>query len=124
MSWEEVRGRDCRRKEEVPGSQSRWEEIKGSMRRWWRWWRRSMSPRVQGSQGLGYLKVTFKYELDSKECPSCSMYVYYKIICMSVTPVYYSYLLCVAQICPQPPTVRNVSSIGQHRPSSHKVSNN
>ena len=47
MSWEEVRGRDCRRKEEVPGSQSRWEEIKGSMRRWWR---RSMSSKVPRSR--------------------------------------------------------------------------
>ena len=67
MSSEEVRGRDCRRKEEVPGSQSRWEEIKGRMRRWWS---RSMSPKVQGSQGPRYLKLTFKYELDSKEGPS------------------------------------------------------
>ena len=40
------------------------------MRRWWR--RKEVkSPKVQGSQGLRYLKVTFKYELDSKEGPSC-----------------------------------------------------
>ena len=28
-------------------------------------------PRVPGSKGPGYLKFTFKYELDSKEGPSC-----------------------------------------------------
>ena len=28
--------------------------------------------KVQGSQGPIYLKVTFKYELDYKEGPSCS----------------------------------------------------
>ena len=32
---------------------------------------RSKGPQVQGSQGPRYLKVTFKYELDSKEGPSC-----------------------------------------------------
>ena len=32
---------------------------------------RSKGPKVQGSQGPRYLKVTFKYELDSKEGPSC-----------------------------------------------------
>ena len=30
-----------------------------------------MSPKVQGFQGSRYLKLTFKYELDSKEGPSC-----------------------------------------------------
>ena len=33
--------------------------------------KRSKSPKVQWSQGPRYLKVTFKYELDSKEGPSC-----------------------------------------------------
>ena len=42
-----------------------------------RWWRRnevqeSQGPRVAGSQGPRYLKVTFKCELDSKEGPSCN----------------------------------------------------
>ena len=32
---------------------------------------RSRGPKVPGSQGPRYLKVTFKYELDSKEGPSC-----------------------------------------------------
>ena len=32
---------------------------------------RSQGPKVQGSHGPSYLKVTFKYELDSKEGPSC-----------------------------------------------------
>ena len=32
---------------------------------------RSKGSKVQGSQGPRYLKVTFKYELDSKEGPSC-----------------------------------------------------
>ena len=44
-----------------------------------RWWRReeiqeskgTKGPKVQGSHGPIYLKVTFKYELDSKEGPSC-----------------------------------------------------
>ena len=31
----------------------------------------SFRPKVPGSQGPRYLKVTFKYELDSKEGPSC-----------------------------------------------------
>ena len=34
---------------------------------------RSKGSKVQGSQGPRYLKVTFKYELDSKEGPSCYM---------------------------------------------------
>ena len=51
-------------------------EVRGSM---WRWWRRekvpkSKSPKVKGSEGPSYLKVTFKYELDSKEGPSCYQY--------------------------------------------------
>ena len=42
-----------------------------------RCWRReevqeSQGPEVLGSQGPRYLKVTLKYELDSKEGPSCS----------------------------------------------------
>ena len=32
---------------------------------------RSSGPKVPESQGPKYLKVTFKYELDSKEGPSC-----------------------------------------------------
>ena len=32
---------------------------------------RSRGPKVPGSQGSRYLKLTFKYELDSKEGPSC-----------------------------------------------------
>ena len=31
----------------------------------------SQGPRVPGSKGPRYLKFTFKYELDSKEGPSC-----------------------------------------------------
>jgi len=31
---------------------------------------RSKGSKVPGSQGPGYLKLTFKYELDSKEGPS------------------------------------------------------
>ena len=31
---------------------------------------KSMSPKGQGTQGPRYLKVTFEYELDSKEGPS------------------------------------------------------
>ena len=31
----------------------------------------SKKPKVLGSQGPRYLKVKFKYELDSKEGPSC-----------------------------------------------------
>ena len=34
---------------------------------------RVQTPKVQGSQGPRYLKLTFKYELDSKEGPSCSL---------------------------------------------------
>ena len=38
----------------------------------------SEGPRVPESKGPRYLKVIFKYELDSKEGPSCSiMYVFY-----------------------------------------------
>ena len=33
---------------------------------------RSKGSKVQGSQEQRYLKLTFKYELDSKEGPSCS----------------------------------------------------
>ena len=35
---------------------------------------RSKSPKVQRSQGLRYFKVTFKYELDSKEGPFCLLW--------------------------------------------------
>ena len=53
----------------------------GSMRRCWRREEvqesqgprvpRSRGPKVHGSQGPRYLKLKFKYELDSKEGPSC-----------------------------------------------------
>ena len=51
-------------------------KVSGSM---WRWWRRekvpkSKGPKVKGSEGPRYLKVTFKYKLDSKEGPSCYLY--------------------------------------------------
>ena len=48
-------------------------EVRGSMRRWWKRKQspKSKSPRVKGSEGPRYLKVTFKYKLDSKEGPSC-----------------------------------------------------
>ena len=50
--------RRCWRREEVQESQGpRVPKSKGS--------------KVQGSQGPNYLKLTFKYELDSKEGPSC-----------------------------------------------------
>ena len=35
---------------------------------------RSMGPKVLVSKGSKYLKFTFKYELDSKEGPSCSIF--------------------------------------------------
>ena len=35
---------------------------------------RSKGSKVQGSQGPRCLKLTFKYELDSKEGPSCFSY--------------------------------------------------
>ena len=34
----------------------------------------SQGPKVPGSQGPRYLKLTFKYELDSKEGPSCLIF--------------------------------------------------
>ena len=34
---------------------------------------RSKGSKVQGSQGRRYLKLTFKYELSSKEGPSCRL---------------------------------------------------
>ena len=36
---------------------------------------RYKGPKVPGSQGLGYLKLTFKYELDTKEGPSCQILI-------------------------------------------------
>ena len=111
--WKEVGGRECRRKEEVPGFHSPIHPItfqhqyKGqrsisnlnlqclNSKRTSkyphpfpnhiildqtipkiRWWRREeiqefQCPNLQGSYGPSYLKVTFKYELDSKEGPSC-----------------------------------------------------
>ena len=57
-------GRDGRRQEDV----------RGNMRRWWRREevQESQGPGVPWSHGPRYLKVTFKYELDSKEGPSCN----------------------------------------------------
>ena len=37
---------------------------------------RSKGSKVQGSQEQRYLKLTFKYELDSKEGPSCSQIIF------------------------------------------------
>ena len=37
---------------------------------------RSMGSKVQWSQGPRYLKLTFKYKLDSKEGPSCIMFIF------------------------------------------------
>ena len=34
---------------------------------------RSRGPKVQGPHGLSYLKVHFKYKLDSNEGPSCNI---------------------------------------------------
>ena len=36
---------------------------------------RSKGSKVQGSKGPRYFKLTFKYELDSKEGPSCLKYL-------------------------------------------------
>ena len=54
--------------------------LKRGKRMWEEVWdvgrgKRSKSPKVQGSQG--YLKVTFKYELDSKEVPFCVFLYFY-----------------------------------------------
>ena len=57
-----VGGRDRRKYEEVEVE----EEGRGKIVQ------RSKGPR-QGSQGPRYLKVTFKYELDSDDGPSCFM---------------------------------------------------
>ena len=35
---------------------------------------RSRGPKFPGSKGPRYLRLTFKYELDSKEGPSCFKY--------------------------------------------------
>ena len=42
---------------------------------------RSKGSKVKGSQGPRYLKLTFKYELDSKEGPSCLVYKGYCRVC-------------------------------------------
>ena len=39
---------------------------------------RSRGPKVPGSKEPRYLKLTFKYELDSKEGPSCFIWLYCK----------------------------------------------
>ena len=41
---------------------------------------RSRGPKVPGPQGPRYLKLTFKYELDSKEGPSCHFYFFVMVI--------------------------------------------
>ena len=66
-SWEEVKGRECRRKEDV--RKGKYEDVleEGRGPRV----PRSRGPKVPGSQGPRYLKLTFKHELDSKEGPSC-----------------------------------------------------
>ena len=61
--------RRCWRREEVQESQ-------GPMVQ------RSRGPKVPGSQGPRFLKLTFKYELDSKEGPSC----YYLYLSKNVQP--------------------------------------
>ena len=38
---------------------------------------RSTGSKVQGTQGPRYLKLTFKYELDSKEGPSCLLFLFF-----------------------------------------------
>ena len=60
-------------------NQTKWKEVQRRMRRWWRSeegrGQRIESPRgqrVPGSKGPRYLKLIFKYELDSKEGPSFS----------------------------------------------------
>ena len=55
--------------EEVRGSKGKYEEVLAEGRG--SGVPRSKGPKVQGSQGPLYLKLTFKYELDSKEGPSC-----------------------------------------------------
>ena len=42
---------------------------------------RSKGSKVPGSQGPRYLKLTFKYELDSKEGPSC-----FCLVCVPAWP--------------------------------------
>merc|ERR1712122_353634 len=46
---------------------------------------RSKGSKVQGSQGPRYLKLTFKYELDSKEGPSCYFYFFVMVIKLKMT---------------------------------------
>ena len=69
--WEEeeeevggVRRRFGRRVEYLGGIRRRWEEVRGRECR--------RGPRVPRSKGPRYLKLIFKYNLDSKEGPSCS----------------------------------------------------
>ena len=46
---------------------------------------RSRGPKVPGSQVPGYLKLTFKYELDSKEGPSCSSFeLIFRILTLNI----------------------------------------
>ena len=48
---------------------------------------RSKGSKVPGSQGPRYLKLTFKYELDSKEGPSCC-YLKCKDFMMNLCPIF------------------------------------
>ena len=52
--------------EEIGGGKRKYEEVKKREEV-----KESQSPRVKRSQGPRYLKVTFNYELDSKEVRSC-----------------------------------------------------
>ena len=62
-----------------------------------RWWRReeiqeskgTKGPKVQGSHGPSYLKVTFKYELDSKE----GLVIYFKFLNGFIFYLYLSFIL-------------------------------
>ena len=82
------------------------EEVRESMRRWWRreGFLKSKSPKVQGfqgpmvqgSQGPRYLKVSFKYELDCKKGPSC--YVLNHLFYLVSTKTFPSLKLCSASI--------------------------
>ena len=86
--WEEVTGRDCRRKEKVPGFHLPTPQlfminikVKGPSPVSFsdvtthpppnQTIPRFRGPKVRGSQGPRYLKLTFKYELGSKEGPTC-----------------------------------------------------
>ena len=54
---------------------------------------RSRGPKVPGSQGPKYLKLTFKYELDSKEGPSCLVLNWQYISYYLIYLIYLIYIL-------------------------------